>query len=99
MKSLFSLLLGFAFCIALPCEAKSHAKHTAKKTYVNPEAVRVTKDGVFLLKDGTLFPVKGVFKDRRGVFVMEKRFFVRCQTCRKLYDADRNHHCPFCGHL
>jgi hypothetical protein len=97
MKPLFSMVLGIAFCIAFPCEAKSHLK--VQKSYVDPQKIKITKEGVFIFKDGALFPVRGVFKDKHGVFVVEKRFMVRCQTCKKIYDADRNHHCPFCGHL
>lgn len=102
MKKLFSLLLGVVFCTALPCEAKSQAKLDGgiRKMYVNPKAIKVTKDGIFLLKNGALFPVESVCKDKDGVFVkVKKRDMTECQTCHKMYDANRYHHCPHCGHL
>lgn len=101
MKSLFSLLLGIAFCIATPCEAKAHVKHNkTKKIYVDPQTVKVTKNGIFLFKDGSLFPVEGVFKDEGGVFVVKerKRCIHACGNCGRDYDWNEHCLCPHCHH-
>lgn len=97
MKTLFALLLGIVSFTLLPCEAKSHLKNADKvqKIYVDPQAVKVTKDGIFLLEQGNLIAVKKVAKDRNGIFI-EKRLYRPCPRDGAVYDWDKFNCCPWC---
>jgi hypothetical protein len=110
MRTLFMLLLGVAVCMFPPCEAKSHMKQTnrTQKKYVDPQVVRVTKDGVFVFQRGQLFPVKSVSKDRRGLFVVlcshAPKWTFTCAYCHKKNNIsagdiaeDGSWRCQHCG--
>lgn len=100
MKAFFGLMLVCVFCSTLSCDAKSHEQCEARtaKTYVDPQAIRITKDGIFLFEHGCLTPVERVSKDERGVYV-EKRYVAPCSRCGRNYDWDKFHHCPNCGYM
>ena len=78
MKKLAVLLLGALFISALPCEAKS-----GKKIYVDPQNVKVTEDGVFILENDTLVPVKFVGHNEEGIFVKKQKLkqHAPCPAC------------------
>jgi hypothetical protein len=108
MKSLFMVFLGIAACACFPCDAKSLCvkEKTNTKIYVNPQIVKVTKEGIFLSIHGQLFPVSSVATDSKGVFVTSSvtKWRVKCAWCKKYSnisaeDIDDNGRwkCPKCG--
>ncbi len=98
MKILSTLMLGILFCTVLPCEAKAliNQSNRREKIHVDSQAIKITKDGIFVLEHGRLIPVGSVSKDSGGIFV-EKRYVEPCGRCGMKYDWDKNHHCPACG--
>ena len=83
MKKLAVLLLGVVFLSAMPCEAKSEGKDIkkSKKVYVDPQNVKITEDGVFILENDTLVPVKFVAHDENGVYVKRQKPQPPCPAC------------------
>lgn len=97
MKSILAILLGITCLSMMPCEARSHVKnfHQAKKSYVDPRDIRITKDGIFVLEKGHLAPVQTLSRDKGGVYV-KKEYKVFCHNCGYEYDGERHSHCPRC---
>lgn len=98
MKKIMALLLGVSICSMILCDAASTTKKEERleKMYVNPQSVRVTQDGIFVLEQGQMLPVKTVGKDAKGVFVMRSDS-CPCRGCGRPYDYNEWANCPFCG--
>lgn len=103
MKPFLTLLMSCGIFGLIPCEAKTGQTVSGKskemqRQYIDPQAVSISGEGIFLHERGKTIPVRGVAKDENGFYIVKEEIAkIKCWYCRFEFEP---HHvkfkCPIC---
>lgn len=81
------------------CNANLIVRVMEDRCYIEPDAIHVSREGIFLIDGNEMFPIAQLEADENGVFFRMTSDYEVCPSCRrtKVYGKCRNRDCPRYG--
>ncbi|MBS0620860.1 MAG: hypothetical protein JSS61_05330 [Verrucomicrobia bacterium] len=81
------------------------ASSRCERTYISPDKLMITEEGIFVLIDGEWVPSPSLLSDSTGIYIPCIRMrpkehdckdpYVPCRNCRRCVHEEFNY-CPYC---
>ncbi len=99
LSSSYKMLGSDRSFIVDDCSANLIIQVIEDHCYVEPDAIHVSREGIFLIDCGEMFPIQQLEADAGGIFFRITSDYEVCPSCRrtKVYGKCRNRDCPRYG--